>query len=219
MDTKRLEQIAETFIVSRLQDAGILVAKPFFDQLGADLIGFTSIDDKEKFCRIQSKYRELKKSTSIKIDQKYVVGAFVLFLYIKYGGESHLFCFLPEDIHRIFRLNAKISVYRLSITPKILHSLDDDRLISLTREKIACIYEVMKASSANSELRILFSGLIEKFQKLSDKQRKLARLKPIMHEIEMKRLEKRAQEEKIEILEEHLRFLEQYSSSKKGNDK
>ena len=42
MDTKHLEQIGETFIVSSLLDAEILVAKPFFDRLGTDLVGFSS---------------------------------------------------------------------------------------------------------------------------------------------------------------------------------
>jgi hypothetical protein len=52
MDTKRLEQIGETFVISSLLGAGILVAKPFFDQLGTDLVGFTSVDDKARLCPV-----------------------------------------------------------------------------------------------------------------------------------------------------------------------
>jgi len=120
MDTKRLEKIGESFVISSLLDENILVAKPFFDRLGTDLIGFTSIDDKAKFCRIQSKYRDLKISTFVQIDSEYVVGAFVLFLYIKADGKKYFYCLLPKDIKRILKQKTSKAkkVYRLSITRK-----------------------------------------------------------------------------------------------------
>ena len=120
MDTKRLEQIGETFIVSKLLDADILVAKPFFDRMGADLIGFTSIDDKAKFCRIQCKYRGLKTKTHVQVNSEYVLGAFVLFIYVKSSQHKHFFCFLPNDIKKYFTLNniKGKNFFRLNITKK-----------------------------------------------------------------------------------------------------
>jgi PD-(D/E)XK endonuclease len=208
MDTKRLKQIGETFIVSNLLDAGILVAKPFFDYWGTDLIGFASVDHKGKFCRIQCKYRELKKFSSIKINNKNVVGAFLLFIYVKYKGERYLFCLLPEDIHRIFKYNTTTGVYQLIITSKIMLSLISDKSISFTHEKISSIYEVMKSSSSNSELRILFSGFIDKFKKLSEKQRKLGRLKQLIDEFEIKTLEFKQHEKKKELLGRFIGLME-----------
>ena len=161
LDTKRLENIGETFIVSRLLDENILVAKPFFDRLGTDLIGFTSIDDKARFCRIQCKYRELKKSTSVQVDSNYVVGAFVLFLYIKASGKRHFYCLLPDDITRILKLKEikNKKVYRLSITKTTLQSLEKDKYISFTQEKAAVVYKLMKASSPNVEFLRIIKGL------------------------------------------------------------
>jgi len=213
MDTKRLEQIGKDFISSTLQDSGILVAEPRFDCLGTDLIGFTSVDDEGKFCRIQCKYRELKKSTSIKIDSKYVVGAFVLFLYIKYAGKRHIFCFLPEDINRIFKHNAENSLYQLCITPKIILSLNNDKSISFSDAKKASIYEVLNSSSPNSELKLLILGIIKKINKLNKTKDKLIGLMQIQHKIEIARLKNQMLKEMIEMTEDHINFIENQPSS------
>ena len=47
MDNKQLEQIGENLIVSTLLESEILLAKPFFDRHGADLIGFKAINDQQ----------------------------------------------------------------------------------------------------------------------------------------------------------------------------
>ncbi len=213
MDTKRLEQIGKDFISSTLQDSGILVAEPRFDRLGTDLIGFTSVDDEGKFCRIQCKYRELKKSISIKIDSKYVVGAFVLFLYIKYAGKRHVFCFLPEDINRIFKHNAENSLYQLCITPKIMLSLDNYNSISFSDDKKASIYEVMNSSSPNSELKLLLPGIFKKIKKLNETKDKLIGLMQIQHKIEILKQKNQMLNEMIEMMEGHINFIENQQSS------
>lgn len=216
MDTERLKQIGESFIVYSLLNAGILVAKPFFDQLGTDLIGFTSIDDKARFCRIQCKYRELKKSTSVRIDSNYVVGAFILFLYVKYTGKRHFYCLLPEDILRIFKYDGTINYFKLSITRNIMLSLDEDKSIKFTHEKVASIFELMKSSSPVSEIRRLFSGLEKNIRKLNETHRKHSALKQLMHEIEVANIKKKVVEEKLKILEEYLDFMEKHYEGKKG---
>ena len=211
MDTKRLEQIGETFIVSSLLDENILVAKPFFDLLGTDLIGFTSIDDKARFCRIQCKYRELKKSTSVQIDSKYVVGAFVLFLYIKADGKKHFFCLLPNDIKRILKQTSKTkNIYRLSITRKTLQSMEEDKSISFTPKKAAAIFKLMKSSSPDLEFRRMVKGLFKNFKKLSKTQKEYIELSELLHKIEVTELERKALDEKIEILEEYQEIMVKY---------
>ena len=219
MDTKRLEQIGETFIVSNLLDAGILVAKPFFDRLGADLIGFTSIDNKGRFCRIQCKYRELKKTTSVQIDSKYVVGAFILFIYIKVASKRHFYCLLPDDIQRIFSHRAikTKSVFRLSITRRVAESLEKDKSIRFTQEKITAIYKLMKSSSPDSEFRRMISDLSKNFKKLTETRRKYTELNQLVHELEAKTVEKKAIEEKIEILEEYQGFMEKHCKGQNHN--
>ena len=57
MDTAQKEKIAENEFASQLSRRGMLVAKPYFDQRGADLLAFIHICNGAKFCRIQSKYR------------------------------------------------------------------------------------------------------------------------------------------------------------------
>lgn len=211
MDTKHLEQIGETFIVSSLLDAGILVAKPFFDRLGTDLVGFSSIDDKAKFCRIQCKYRELKKSTSVEIDSKYIVGAFILFLYIKASDKRHFYCLLPKDIKRIFLQNVtkKKKTFRLSITRKSLMSLEKDKSINFTQDKVLAISALMKSSSPDAEFRRMVSGLVQTTKKLTKTQREYSELKQLIHKIEIANLKKEACEEKLKILKEYHDFMEE----------
>ncbi len=213
MDTKRLEQIGESFIVHKLLDEHILVTKPLFEQLGADLIGFTSIDDKARFCRIQCKYRELKKATPVKIDSKYVVGAFILFLYIKFDGKRHYYCLLPKDIRRIFK--PKKNVFHLNITRKVLTSLDNKKFIKFTKAKVAAISKLMKASSPNAELKRMISDLIEKFRNLSELRHEHEKLQQLIHELEVTNLKKKACKENLKILEEYAGFMKKTIKSRR----
>lgn len=51
-DITVMEYTAEDFIAHKLQRSGFLVAKPKFDQDGADLHAFLDVKDNAKFCRI-----------------------------------------------------------------------------------------------------------------------------------------------------------------------
>jgi hypothetical protein len=210
MDTKRLEQIGETFIVSRLLDGDILVAKPFFDQAGADLVGFTSIDDKAKFCRIQCKYRELKKTTSVQIDSKHVIGAYIFFLYIKAGDQSHFYCLLPADIRRLFQSKtaSSKSFFKLNITKKSLMTLETDKAISFTREKVSAIFELIKKSTPGAELLHMISDLVKTTKQMTEKRRQYMELKQLLHEIQLTNQQIKSSEEKIEIMEEYGSLME-----------
>lgn len=225
MDTKRLEQIGETFVISSLLRADILVAKPHFDQWGTDLVGFTSVDDRGRFCRIQCKYRELKKRTSVEVNSKYVVGAFVLFLYLKAKKATHLFCFLPEDIRHVFKQSSKGagSVFRLSITQKTVLSLAKFEAIDFTQERVTAIFDLMKSSSPDFELRKLLSGLSEKKRKIMKIHReqmkihrKQAKLQKIIHEIEVATLRKEACDVQLKMLEEQVALMEEIIEEQNG---
>jgi hypothetical protein len=113
-----LEHVAEDLISCRLQEAKILVAKPKFDINGTDLLGFLSVDDGAKFCRIQCKGRSLIRSpANIKIPLDYVTSGFVVVLYLETrDDEALLCCFFEEDI-KAWRKNSK-DEYQLHL-PKV----------------------------------------------------------------------------------------------------
>lgn len=93
-DTTVMEYTAEDLIAHKLQRANILVAKPKFDQDGADLLALLHVKDNAKFCRIQCKGRSLGKyGASVEIPTKYVSDGFVLFLLSKPATRRALLSF------------------------------------------------------------------------------------------------------------------------------
>jgi len=135
MDTSKSEHTSESAIASVLQARGLLVAKPYFDQRGADLLGFRHICGGAKFCRIQSKYRQA--GSHISIPAHYVPGAFVCIAYVvpKLGSDKDLtkhalYSFLSEDIMQ-WNLNAGNYVLSLpsfeTCTKLFKNSVLDDR--------------------------------------------------------------------------------------------
>ncbi len=102
MDTSRQAYVAEDLVAHRLQQVGILVAKPKFDRVGTDLLGFIEMGDGVKFCRIQCKGRSVAShSANIVIPAGYVSPGFVVFLYVEAEHyESDLYCFFAHDIER-----------------------------------------------------------------------------------------------------------------------
>ncbi len=134
MDTAQKEKIAENEFASFLGRRGLLVAKPYFDQRGADLLAFVHICGGAKFCRVQSKYRQSNNKVEIPIH--YVSGAFVCLLYLvpreneSQGEEQHtLFYFLPDDIKKWNKHDNKyilsLPSYFSFIEKFKAHSLDD----------------------------------------------------------------------------------------------
>lgn len=117
-DTTVMEYTAEDLIAHKLQRANILVAKPKFDQDGADLLALLDVKDNAKFCRIQCKGRSLGRSrtSSVTLPTKYVSDGFVLFLFIETGDRevTHLFCFLGREIRADW--NQRDDQYVLNLT-------------------------------------------------------------------------------------------------------
>ena len=161
MDTEHLKQIAEQHISATLLRAKILVAKPLFDINGTDLLGFTTVSDGAKFCRIQSKLRSLLKSddtASITIPKDYVQGAFVVLLCVNVTPDPArplpTYCFFVNDIEQ-WTCNES-GKYVLSFTAKNFkdklapHELDEAR--------VAAIIAMLAASDAKREWSYVGSG-------------------------------------------------------------
>jgi hypothetical protein len=152
MDTIRLSNVAEDLISHKLQRAGMLVAKPKFDQAGTDLLAFVEIGDGVKFCRIQCKGRSVvKRGSSIEIPEAYVTNGFVFVLYVETGLKERgdLFCFFSNDI-RQWRKNKhgkyQLAVPRFSVDEKLAFYRFDD-------SKIQLIKSVIRSAEMSGEFR------------------------------------------------------------------
>lgn len=156
MDTIHLEYVAEDFISHKLQQAGILVAKPKFDKKGTDLLAFLEMGDGVKFCRIQCKGRSVVKTDSnIKIPEKYVTSGFVVFLYIDAGNsDGDLYCFFESDITSWNKTSD--NEYRLSITKKTFS--DKLEFYRFDESKVRLIKGVIEAAKVSGEFRRLVYG-------------------------------------------------------------
>lgn len=157
MDTSHLECVAEDLISHKLQQAGLLVAKPKFDKEGTDLLAFAKMADGVKFCRIQCKGRTVKSSSSVTIPEQYVTSGFIFFLYIEPNDSvNNLFCFIESDI-KTWKKNTK-NEYQLSLsqgtyaTNLAPYRFDDT--------KIKLIQDIIAAAEVNGEFRRMVYGRI-----------------------------------------------------------
>jgi len=99
----------------------------------------------------------------------------------------------------------------LSITRKSLMSLEKDKSINFTQDKVLAISALMKSSSPDAEFRRMVSGLVQTTKKLTKTQREYTELKQLIHKIEIANLKKEACEEKLKILKEYHDFMEEQS--------
>ncbi|MCF2218322.1 hypothetical protein H9Q08_03290 [Chryseobacterium sp. PS-8] len=125
MDNKPKEMLGEHYIKSRLLKYDFEIHSELsYDKDGADFMVTQKIDSsKLHFITIQSKSREIKKNTNVRVPKKYVTKNFVLFIYlIDEQKNENLFCFFADDFH-IFR--EKDSEYTLSVTQSKIQSLKE----------------------------------------------------------------------------------------------
>jgi hypothetical protein len=160
MDNTVMEYTAEDLIAHKLQRSGILVAKPKFDQEGADLLGLLGVEDGARFCRIQCKGRSLYKSSQSSVDvfKKYVTDGFLLFLFVETGDkeETHLFCFLGKQIRELWSLSSDSKKYVLSLSKALVTSGWDEYRFS--DKTIDSIREVIKHLDVREEFSLLNRG-------------------------------------------------------------
>lgn len=103
MDNKPLELQAEKLIEHKLIKHGFLVTKPSFDKEGTDLLIIKDISKKmTSFIKVQCKGRTIKKSSNVRINQKYVEPNFVLFLYLEEESSKndYIYVFFDTDIKK-----------------------------------------------------------------------------------------------------------------------
>jgi hypothetical protein len=153
LDTSHLEKTAEGKIASELQAAGLLVAKPKFDQKGTDLLVFAEMKDGVKFCRAQCKGRSVvKRASNVILEPNYVTPGFICFLYVKAKDGQRIYFFLGSEIE-LWEKN-RIGKYYLHIsrtdyeTSLSKHVLDES--------KIQLIRTVILAAETSGEFRRLF---------------------------------------------------------------
>ncbi|WP_216362511.1 hypothetical protein [Bowmanella denitrificans] len=151
MDTSQLENEAESYISSRLANAGLLVAKPKFDHLGTDLLVFSEMNDGLKFCRIQCKGRSFKASdsTNISIPTSYISDAFIVFLYIgEPKNEPLLYLFFPNEIKK---WNIKKGSYQLNLSKN--HYEEKLSQFKVTSLKMTALKKVIEAANVTGEFK------------------------------------------------------------------
>jgi hypothetical protein len=210
MDSKQFESIGEATAVAALLEAGILVTKPAFDRMGADLIGFNSIGDDGRFCRIQCKYRNLGDRTSVVLPVEYVTGAFVMFLHLKTGGSSHNFCFLPADIEVHFKRGHQKSnaIFRLMLAEKTLVSLSSDASLQFSEAKVSQLLKLMRTSSPVAQMWRDYQKVIQAAEKLEEVRSKRERLQSLLHEHRIANLKKEAADDQLKLMGEYIAYVE-----------
>ena len=137
-----------------LQKNRILVAKPYNDQNGTDLLAFINMHDGVKFCRIQCKGRTVLASNKNNTDipKSYVTNGFIVFLYLDFGDNTdELYMFLASDI-RLWNLSPN-NEYTLSLS----HSNVREKLKRFRFEssKIVLIKHLIEQAETNGEFNQL----------------------------------------------------------------
>lgn len=161
VDTTVMEYTAEDLISHKLLRRKILVAKPKFDQEGADLLAFSEFKDGAKFIRVQCKGRTVSaRSSRIDIPCKYLDGedpGFLVFLFVEDGefDQTNLFCFFPEDIKgwEVKDIKGKDN-YRLSISKT--NFKDDFKNNTFDDQRIPDIKNLIESTNFENELEMLY---------------------------------------------------------------
>lgn len=223
IDTTHIANTAEDLISHKLQNAGLLVAKPKFDRDGTDLLVLISVGNGARFCRIQCKGRTLINSNSATVDvyESYVSKGFVLFLYIYAGNDSisNLYCFFANDIKNRWILTKQGSkiVYRLTVTKSSFDNINKKKNLieySFSEQKVEQIKSVIKQSNAKEELKH-FSNIITKQKDLISLQNEKSELEKLVMEIKYTEELLNVLKEKVEVQEQFYNFAKSQIDKKK----
>ena len=220
-DTKKSEMVAESRIVSDLLAAGILVAKPYFDQLGGDLIGFINVDNKGFTCRVQCKYRDWSRRSEVRIPVEYTENAFLLCLHFVLPDRSGQAFLLPDDIRKRFatgRMRGK-DVLRLTLTPATAVALIDDRDLALTPEKVEAIKSLMESSSALAKMYQDSRRVIDSARKAVELQKRAEKLQSLVYEARIAEIQKKSAEDHLATMQEYMALLESQIKAAEENAK
>jgi len=144
-DTSVREHEAETRVAHELLRHGILVAKPYFDRRGADLLAMVDVDGGARFIPVQCKGRSLEgsESTSVRIPKSYVGDDFAVFLYLRHpdGATNSLYLFFADDIRRWHEADSDkyvLSIGAGTFKGKLAGHLLTSETISRLTQRIQC---------------------------------------------------------------------------------
>lgn len=164
IDTTKIGCTAEDLISHKLQRFELLVAKPKFDQLGADLLAFANIGGNGKFIRVQCKGRSVVNSASeIYIPIKYLadkLNGLLVTLFIEDGelDSIKLYCFFPEEIKKWNKAKRnEIDVFALPIPKDFEKKFKEFLFTPNKKDNIMALVE-------NSDFDLEFKFFQENFQ-------------------------------------------------------
>lgn len=160
MDTSVLEYTAEDLVAHKLQREGILVAKPRFDQNGADLLALLQVRDGARFCRVQCKGRTLNPSSraEVVVPLSYVTSGFVLFLFVEEERheQTNLYCFFSHDMKSSWR--QRNDSFVLSIKEETFR--DELRAYEATPDRITALKHIIPTTNVDEEFsRVIYGSL------------------------------------------------------------
>lgn len=209
-DTRSPELTAESRLVSDLMPIGILVAKPYYEQMGADLLGFMAAAPNGCICRIQSKYRDCTKRAKVEIPAEYVEDAFLLYLHLVVGEELYQAFLLPDDIRQRFAsvtLRGK-DVFRLSISPRGAVELGGDPELALTPKKLKALASLMRSSTVLAKMYRDAMSIFSRAQKAIALGKRARRLQDLIHRVRVAELQKEATEAQLALMQQLLAQME-----------
>lgn len=164
-DTILIGTNVENYVAYKLYKWGILVAKPYFDRNGADLLALRKVDKEAKFIRIQSKGRTIKdnQTSSLEIPKFYVDDDFITFLHIEVEqvddeNEIYFYCFFSNDIKEWESNNEN---YKLHI-PNKFYKKDSFNSCLFNKEKAHKIIEIIE----NANVGESFNKYINNFDSM-----------------------------------------------------
>jgi arginine/lysine/ornithine decarboxylase len=88
-------------------------------------------------------------------------------------------------------------------------SLAKFEAIDFTQERVTAIFDLMKSSSPDFELRQLLPDLLKKMRKVMKLHREHAKLQKMIHKLEVASLRKEACDEHLKLLKEQVALLEE----------
>ncbi len=166
-DTILIGTSIENYVAYKLYKWDILVAKPYFDRNGADLLALRKVDREAKFIRIQSKGRTIKgnHTSSLEIPKSYVDKDFVVFLHIEIEriddeNEIYLYCYFTDDITK---WDCDKDNYKLYI-PNKFYEKDSFKVCLFNKEKAHKIIEIIENANVEESFDKYinnFDGMLE----------------------------------------------------------
>lgn len=164
-DTIFIGTNVENYVAYKLYKFEILVAKPYFDRNGADLLALRKVDKEAKFIRIQSKGRTIKDSqtSSLEIPKYYVDDDFVIFLHIEIDqvddeNDTYFYCFFSNEITKWKSDNENYKLY----IPNKFYEKDNFKACLFNKEKAYKIIDIIESANVEES----FNKYINNFDRM-----------------------------------------------------